>query len=176
MLKYHVITNENYEIALEIQNKIFPKYSAKTNYLEAIENITSNVYYLLFNGIEYVGVSGVYSYNIDPKSAWLGWFGIIEKYRKQGYGSEALLQFEKTARENGYKFTRLYTDKYNNDMALNFYKKRGYSFEDYVNIDDEASLDFPIMIGSKALEDDKIEPWNDRNIEFTEQLTKQNRT
>ena len=173
MLIYYEITNGNLDIAIDIQNRIFPEYSAKTNYIEAIEKKTDNKYFLLSDGSEYVGITGIYSYIVDPESAWLGWFGILEDYRNKGYGSEALLIYEKMARERGYRYARLYTDKFDNDAALHFYKSRGYTFEDYINEKDEASLRFPILIGSKSLDGSKAALWNNRNIEFTEQIKKQ---
>ena len=173
MLLYYEITNENLDIAINIQNTIFPDYSAKVNYIEAIKKITNNKYYLLSDGREYVGITGIYSYIIDPESAWLGWFGILEEYRNKGYGRQALLIYEKMAMEKGYRYARLYTDKYDNDMALHFYRSNDYIFEDYLNEEDSASLRFPILIGSKALDGSKVEPWNNRNIELTEQIKKQ---
>ncbi len=173
MLLYYEITSENLDIAMDIQNTIFPDYSAKVNYIEAIEGITNNKYYLLTNGKDYVGVIGIYTCIIDPESAWLGWFGILEKYRNKGYGREALLIFEKMARERGCRYARLYTDKYDNELALRFYRLNDYIFEDYVNEEDSASLNYPILIGSKALDGSKVEPWNDRSIELTEQIEKQ---
>lgn len=173
MLIYHEITNENLDIAIEIQNTIFPEYSAKTNYIESIEKKTNYVYYLLFDGTEYVGVIGIYSYTIDPESAWLGWFGVLEQYRNKGYGSEALLFYEKMAKKKGYKYARLYTDKFDNDATLNFYKSKDYIFEDYINEADKASLQFPVLIGSKALDGSKVKLWNNANIELTEQIKKQ---
>ena len=43
MLLYYEITNENLDIAVNIQNTIFPDYSAKVNYIEAIKKITNNI-------------------------------------------------------------------------------------------------------------------------------------
>ena len=39
------------------------------------------------------GVTGIYSYNEYPDDAWLGWYGILPKYRSKGYGS---IVFDKT--------------------------------------------------------------------------------
>ena len=65
--------------------------------------------------------SGFFIMPQEPVSAWLGWFGILEKYRRRGYGSLALEMFEAEARKRGYLFARLYTGRFHNDAAKAFF-------------------------------------------------------
>lgn len=43
-------------------------------------------YYIVYLENIPIGVTGIYSYNEYPEDAWLGWFGILEEYRNNGYG------------------------------------------------------------------------------------------
>lgn len=175
MLKYVEIDKSLIETAKRIQNEIFPEHDATKNYEEAVLGITNNRYYLIFdeNTGEYIGISGLYALPSDPDSAWLGWFGILSEHRRKHYGSEALRIFEDDARKLGYRYCRLYADRFDNDATLLFYEKNGYTFEEYSNQSDPGGYDFPILIGGKSISQSPFEPWNSRNIGLTPQLFKQ---
>ena len=120
-----------------------------------------------------VDITGIYSYNNDKDNAWLGFFGIKEEFRMNKYGTKALLLTEEYAKNKGFKYMRLFTDKYGNDYVINFYKKNGYIFEDY-DCDLEALKDsFKVVIGSKSLTNDKLDKWNNRFINLSKQTLKQ---
>ncbi len=168
------VTEENFSVALKIQNTIFPDYNARENYLQSISGESDNIYWIIYAGDIAVGISGIYNYPVDDESAWLGWFGILSEYRKCGYGSKALELFEKEALRQGYKFARLYTERYNNDVARRFYEKNGYICEKYDNKEDPACYEYPIDIYSKALRG-KYKAWNNKYIGFTKQVELQSR-
>ena len=163
-MKLIQITSENIGVALEIQNAIFPSESAQETYMDSISYPSSDlVYWLLQEGDVFVGVSGLYSFQTEPESAWLGWFGILEKYRRNGYGSDALALFEEYAKKNGYLYVRLYTGRDNNDIAKKFYKENGYVEEQYECLNDPAQE--KISIFSKSLYNDKELPmWDNKMI------------
>lgn len=173
MLKQVEITKENMDLAMEIEKILFPEYSAEVNYRESVEKITTNRYYLLYIGDNCVGISGIYAYDVDPHSAWLGWFGILPQYRRNGYGSMALRLYENEARELGYTYARLYTDRDGNDVAIAFYENNGYSAEEYRNANDMIIQKYPILIFSKNLTGGEVEKWSDRYIDLTSQVEKQ---
>ena len=173
MLNKVVIDKENLELAIEVQNKIFPNFSAKTNYTESVNGLTTNIYYLIFKEQECIGISGIYHYDVDKTSAWLGWFGVLSEYRNKGYGSEILRLFEKEAFEAGYEHVRIYTDKYDNDSVLNFYEKNGYIYETYDNLEDSIISKYPIVIFSKNIKNTEFKYWNNKNIDLTSQVKKQ---
>lgn len=168
------LNQNNIQIAIEIQNTIFPTHDASQNYRDAVDGITDYKYCLLYddeNG--YVGVSGLYSLENDPESAWLGWFGILGQYRRNHYGSEAMRLFEKRAKDLGYKYCRFYTDRDDNDVAIGFYKANGYVLEEYDNASDPSCFDYPILIGTKSIYDEPVKPWGNRDIGLTKQIFKQ---
>ena len=170
------LSPDNLDLALEIQHELFPNYSARINYEESLSGITDYKYYLIFQGGNCVGISGIYSLDTDPESAWLGWFGIRTPYRSKGLGSQALSLFEQTAVKRGFKYARLYTDKFDNETAITFYQANGYTAEDYENPDDPASKEYPVLIFSKALGNNPPVPWNNRFMGLTDQIEKQKPT
>lgn len=173
MIRLERITKENLDYAVCIQNAIFPDYSAETNYAESVNGITDFEYYLVYDEDTAVGITGSYQYDTDPDSAWLGWFGILEPYRRRHYGQQLIRMFEENARENGFRFTRIYTDRYDNDAAVAFYTSCGYTGEIYDNPDDPACYEYPVLIFSKSLTEGSVIPWNNRNIRLTEQMVKE---
>ena len=167
------ITEENISYAVSIQEELFPEYSARANYEESLRDPSRFEYDLIYEGEDCVGVIGLYRYPEDPDSAWLGWFGIREGFRRKHLGSAALKLFEEMARSGGYRFARLYTDAVDNDAAIAFYKANGYVSEPYLNPADPACLKYKVLIFSKPLADNTLVFWNDRDIHLTEQIEKQ---
>ncbi|MCR5794613.1 MAG: GNAT family N-acetyltransferase, partial [Solobacterium sp.] len=114
------VTKENLEYAVRIQNTIFPEYNGEANYIDSITGKTDSAYSLVYDGDTCIGITGLYTYDTDPDSAWLGWFGILEPYRRRGHGRELIRLFEEAARERDFSHTRIYTDRYENDTAIAF--------------------------------------------------------
>jgi len=168
------LNKNNLQTAINIQKTIFPTHDAAQNYIDSVDGTTDYKYSLLYeDGVGYVGISGLYSLKSDPESAWLGWFGILEEYRRNRYGSEALRLFEKRAKDSGYKFCRVYTDRDDNEAAIRFYKSNGYTFEEYENPSDPSCFDYPVLIGTKSVCGEPAKPWNNRDMDFTRQIFKQ---
>ena len=174
MLRTVRITADNLQYAIRIQNTIFPRYNGEANYTDSITGKASCEYFLVYDEDTCIGITGMYQYEIDPDSAWLGWFGVLEPFRRQHYGTAIIRLFEDMARCRGYRYARLYTDRYNNDTAIAFYTSCGYTAEVYDNPDDPACYEFPALIFSRSLTDSPLLPWNSRNIGLTSQMEKEN--
>lgn len=173
MLRTERIREDNLEYAIQIQEELFPHESGRINFEESVYGITDFEYYLLYLEKDCVGVIGIYSNAIDPQSAWLGWFGIREPYRRRKLGSEAIGFYEEMAKAKGYRFARLYTDEFDNDAAIEFYRSNGYTSEQYSNPEDPICYQYRMLIFSKSLTSDPLVPWNSRNMGLTEQIEKQ---
>ena len=169
------ITESNLNYAVQIQEELFPGESARTNYEESFAESSAYEYYLIYEDGACAGIIGLYCYPEDPDSAWLGWFGIREGFRRKRLGSRALKQFEEMAAARGYRFARLYTDAVNNDAAIAFYKSNDDTCEPYLNPQDPACIHDPTVIFSKTLAAGALAPWNNRSIHLTEQIAKQNK-
>lgn len=173
MLELKLITKDNLEYAVRVQNEIFPEYNGKNNYLDSIKNGNQSQFFFIMEKETCIGITGIYSYKHDRDNAWLGFFGIKKLYRDKGYGRKALAMTEEYASSIGFKFMRLFTDKENNDLAINFYTKAGYTFEDYDNDEEKLKNEFNVIIGSKSLCEEAVDPWNNRFINLTKQTYKQ---
>ena len=173
MLDLNLITSENVDYAIRVQNEIFSEYNGKNNYLSSIENSKQSQFFLVFEKKKCIGVTGIYSYKNDHDNAWIGFFGIKEEFRSKGYGTKVLKLTEKYAKSMGYKFIRLFTDKLENDIAINFYKNNGYTFEDYYNDNEALKDEFNVIIGSKSLCDEYVPLWDNKFINLTKQTYKQ---
>lgn len=169
------ITEDNIGYALQLQEEMFPGESARTNYEESLEETSGYEYFLIYEDGACVGFIGLYCYAEDPESAWLGWFGIREEFRRKRLGTQAIKMFEEMAATRGFRFARLYTDAEGNDAAIAFYHANGYSCEPYLNLQDPACLEHRTVIFSKVLAGDVLVPWNSRCIHLTEQIGKQER-
>jgi GNAT superfamily N-acetyltransferase len=173
MLTLVPVTEENIDQAIAVQSIIFPAYSAEENYRDGVTGKTENAYYLVYDDRICIGITGLYSLSSDPDSAWLGWFGVLEDFRRRHYGSMILSLFEEQARTAGFRYARIYTDRYDNDTAIAFYTACGYTPETYDNPEDPACYEYPILIFSKALYGGTPSAWNSRNIGLTEQMQKE---
>ena len=164
------LTKNDLSLIIKIQKELFPEHSAKINYEESLVGKTDNEYFLIYVANECIGILGIYHYPSDYENAWLDWFGILKQYRRKGHGSKIIRHFESIAKERGFKFAHLYTDKYINDAAISFYKSLGYVSEDYKNDSDPAYKDYHILIFSKPLDSYSLKLWNNRSIHLIEQV------
>ena len=177
MIRFEKITNDNLELACKMQNEIFPEEDARENFIEQINEDPYRKemdYKIVYIDNEPIGVTGIYSYNEYPDDAWLGWFGILNKYRNKGYGKETLEKTMELAKEKGYKNFRIYTDEYAKE-AHSLYEKLGFIKELYDRDDDKDEYFIAdIYVYSKSLTDKKIELWNNRFLGLKEQGEKEN--
>ena len=171
------IDNDNLELAVKVQNAIFPLEDARENYIDQINKNPYRKeidYYIIFLDDIPIGVTGIYSYNEYPTDAWLGWFGILEEYRNHGYGSKVLDMTIDMAVNKGYKNFRVYTDEYAT-IAHKLYESRGLIKEPYDREDDKDEyFNADIYIYSKSLTLDKVELWNNKLLGLKAQGEKEN--
>lgn len=174
-LRFEKVTYDNLELAVKIQNDIFPLEDGRINYIEGITNDPYRkemVNYIAFDNDIAVGVVGLYSYNEYPKDAWLSWFGVLEQYRNKGYGSALFDFFEKISKEKGYETIRVYTDD-EFDSAINLYTKKGMIKEYYSNELESEKINGETIIFSKSLTLEKTKKWNNKFLQLTAQLEKE---
>lgn len=169
-MKLILVNKSNYKEAIRIQNAIFPKENGALNILASLDrkwfikntglfyNDDHVKYYLAFKDNHYVGITGLYYYDSD--SAWLGWFGILEEYRKRGIGCELLRKTIFLAKKGGFKHLRLYTDFVDNHDAIKLYEEEGFIGEKYTC----EKLMYDCRIYSKSLCDDCVSLWNNKNL------------
>lgn len=173
MIRLELIVKDNIEYAIKIENIIFPEYNAKNNYLGSLEKDSKTKFYLAYDNNECIGITGIYYYKNDLENAWVAFFGLLEEFRYKGYGKVLLQLTEDLMRDMGFKYSRLFTDRLNNDLAISFYKRNGYVFEKYDSNLEELKDLFDVVIGSKSLCDLEVPKWNNKFINLSKQTKKQ---
>jgi ribosomal protein S18 acetylase RimI-like enzyme len=84
--------------------------------------------FLLTAGGDVVGVSGLYRQpGMAETVCWVGWFGIRPRFRRQGFGRNAINVLFDVARSIGCKELWVYTGP-SDDIAVSFYKSLGFEF------------------------------------------------
>ena len=176
-INFQKIEKSNLELACKIQNEIFPNEDARENYIECINKAPYRKeldYYIAYLDNEPIWVTGIYSYHEYPNDAWLGWFGILEEYRRSGLGKKLLDKTIELAKEKWYKNFRLYTDEFAKS-AHKLYESRWLIKEKYNRPDDEDQyFHAKIYIYSIGLVSNSIEPWNNKLLGLKEQGEKEN--
>ena len=168
-IEFEKLSRENLEIAVKIQNDIFPLENGSEDLKESISGEASAQYSLLKYWLakikeKYVGICGLYAYKDFPKDAWLGWFGVIEDERGKGYATNILNFSMAQAKQLGFETLRLYTDEQDNATAVKLYDKFGMKSEIYDNPDDVHFEISKTLIFSKSLTDQPTTLWNNKNL------------
>ena len=81
--------------------------------------------YVVFHLDQSIGVTGIYCEQGDPaERCWLGWFGIIPRYRRKKIGSYLFNSTCNIASEKGFSHLYIYTGGID-EAAISFYKSIG---------------------------------------------------
>lgn len=170
-LKFEELTKENIKTAARVEYEIFPKSSAYSVYKAKVTGERNDFYvsYIAYFEEKPIGVIGLYELPGYPDTVWLSWFGLIEEYRKMGFGKQMWDFIVEIAKKNQRKFLRLYTFEIDNAEAQKFYK-RNMDLEEYYFNEKEHQDIFQgkPKIFSKSLCDKKVEPWNNKFVNISE--------
>lgn len=175
-MKFVDVTLENVELAISVQNDIFPFENAREEIeCSVYENKKMNrmcnlKYWLLYDGDVPVGICGIDEYDDYPEDAFMGWFGVLKQHRRKGYGTAMYNFVKQHAVDAGYKAFRLYTDEKDNDIAVKFYHKMGMTPEVYTNVGDKTIFFGRTIVFSIALDGKPLVPWNNRMLYLEEEF------
>jgi len=122
--------NDYKEILEQLQDDFdYSYYHSILSWCGIIKKDVPNRFWVLYiikdNKSRPVGITGLYSVKPATKELWLGWFGILPKFRNKGYGRSVMLQLEEIARSHECQKIISYVHDYNVN-ALRFYKSLGY--------------------------------------------------
>jgi len=108
-----------------------------------------------------VGIIGYYQPNQDPNSIWIGWFGIKEVFRRQGYGKKALKGLINYVKKSFPEITtlRVYTGIHENPIALHLYESLGFERENKLFKLKEDSDETVVL--SMSLDGNPVKYWNE---------------
>lgn len=167
-MEFIELDEQNLEQAIKIQNEIFPVENGSQDIRDSLysrpEYYSVLRYWLPKIGDEIVGICGVYSYTEYPRDAWLGWFGVLEQYRRKGYATQIMNFCMQKAKEMGFDTFRLYTDEQDNINAVKLYQKLGMISEVYDNPEDNHFEISKTLIFSKNVTGDKTTLWDNKNL------------
>ena len=176
-IEYVLVVKENSRNAIKIQQSIFPLENGKQDILESIESDKKNFnflqYYLIKYEEKYVGITGIYSYKKYPKDAWMGWFGVLPLYRRNGIGTITINFLKMIAKEYNFDSLRVYTDSNSNHYACKLYEQVFELKEIYSNEKGKYYQVGETLIYSSSLNNEPIKQWNDKCI-FLESHEKNN--
>lgn len=162
-IKYVEITMQNILLATQTEMEIFPGACGYLSYYNAINR--GEPYFLVYFDGEVVGVTGLYREERlgEKNTCWLGWYGLLPKYRNMGLGKTVLLDSIEEAKKRGYDTFRLYTSVLHCPEACILYDKVMDIGEDYTLEESEVQR----RVYSKSLTDNKVVPWNNRYLYLT---------
>ena len=159
--------------------QIFPDECAYFNYRDIInKNLEYQNYYLVYDKENVIGTTGLYCFEdiSITNSIWLGWFGVLEKFRRKGYGKRILLDTINIAKEFSkkypIKFFRLYTSERDNPIAQILYNEI-MDIKEYYNNKEDFNYDNTCIVYSKCLTDEKIKHWNNQFLNLKEIVKKE---
>ncbi len=166
-LDYKVVDKNNIELAYNIQKSVWPEDPDYNDFLDKVNNTSSsNASWLVYHDDNVIGLTGVYTEDIDDKSIWLDWFCIIPQYRGNGYGEQVLLDTINYCKKLEYLYFRVDTTSYENRPAIFLYDKVMDLREDYT-IEDTEEEKNQYLIYTYALKG-KVKPWNNRYLGLNE--------
>jgi len=182
-LIFEKVTIKNLDAAIQIQRDILPEDDGIVNIqistdkefikkygIDDNKYLDTSTYWLCIDNNEFIGITGLYSYFEYPKDVWLGWFGVLPKFRERGYGKRVLLWTMEKAKELGFENFRLYTDIVYDKEAVNLYRKIGMLEEPYLT----EKLKGKTFIFSKNLYSYHTEKFGNKNLFLNEQEELQN--
>lgn len=175
MLTYENLTLENLSKAIRIQAAIFPhendedilRCSCTRDGKEIQGLFNYSEFWLVKNGENYIGLTGLYAYSKYPKDAWLNWFGILPEYRCHGFGHQVLRWTMDQAKEKGYEQLHLYTEIGDNDDAISFYRHLKFPEERYTA---EKNVKNLIIFNTSTAPEKQTILWNNKNLFLYEQI------
>lgn len=156
---YVPVTAENIVLATQIELTIFPGMCAYLSYAKALD---TDGYFIVFKDGEAIGITGLYTDEslCEEGTVWLGWYGLLPPYRKQGLGRAILCDTIEHARKAGYETFRLYTSETLCPDACKLYDEVMDFGEAYTR--EETA--FKRKVYSKALGGKAVVPWNNRPL------------
>lgn len=155
-MRYEEINFDNIELAFNIQKHIWPKDPDYESFYDKVINKSDdNISWLVYIDDNIIGITGIYTEEIDKDSIWLEWFTILPKYRRKGYGEKVLLDTINYCKNlNRYKYFRLHTTYYKDRPALFLYDKimdfkEKYTVEDTIDVENNYLIYTYILTGKK---------------------------
>lgn len=90
-IRYEQVTTDNMDLAFNIQKNEWKDNPDKENFLDKAINAKKDyVSFIAYYNNVPIGITGVYTENIDKESIWLDWFCVVPEFRNRGFGKQIL--------------------------------------------------------------------------------------
>lgn len=172
-LEYKKLNKKNIKDCLLIKHILFPESNSDEDYDKYFNKSVLSEYFVVYLNKEPCAITGWYDFDNKNENAFMGWFGVLPKFRLKGIGSEVFDFTVKRVIKHGYNYFRLYTDIVENKESVELYKKKEMMCEPYTYNDVLGSTGnfvvFTKVIKSNGERSDKWEniPLNeDSNYKF----------
>ena len=178
-LSFVEVDKKNYKTAVKFQKEFFPYEDGEIDILESVglraKTYKHLKYYLIKNNRKVIGVTGFYSYDIYPDTAWLAWSGFIKKYATIDIKQLMLSFIKDIAAKIGYSSLRVYSDEIADKEDNLAYEKFGMIKEEYLNEKNKYYSIGKTFIYSISLTNEKVKLWKDKclYLEAHEQRNKE---
>ena len=166
-LKYVQVTKDNLELAYNIQKEQWINEADKQNFIDKANNVEKyNVSFIVYYQNIPIGITGIYTEDIDKDSIWLDWFCVVPEYRKKGFGEQILRDTIEYAKKIGnFLYFRVETTYWKGRPAVSLYDKVMHIKEEYTV--ENKNLDKPTLIYTYNYTD-KSEFWNNRHLHLND--------
>jgi len=167
ILKYIKVNKENFETAYNIQKQIWVDEPDFNNFKQKSESRTKdNISWIVYYNDTPIGITGVFTEDFDSETIWLDWYGVLPKYRKNGFGKKILLDtIEYCKKLEKYEYLRLDTTYWDGRPAIFLYDSVMSFKEKYTAEDEKVSHNWWIYTYSLK---GKKDLWNNRYIGLSE--------
>ena len=162
LLNFIKLTKNNYEDVLFIKHKLFPESNSDDDYVKYFNQLVKSNYYLVKINKTIVATIGWYDFDNQNKEAFVGWFGVLPEFQKQGIGKESLNFIINEVKLLNYDYLRVYTDKKVNYESTLLYDKV-FDLKENYTYPDKLGKTNNFVVYSKFLKDYK-NPWNNRPL------------
>lgn len=167
-LKYEIVNLDNLDKAYEIQKNTWPDDPDYDDlYDKAINTRNDNCSFLVYDGNELIGLTGVDVFKEYSDTIWLDWFTILPEYRQKGYGEKVLTDtIEYCKKLKQYDVFRVEMTYWKNRPASFLYSKVMEIQEKYTR-EDIGEDKTNTLIYSYSLSG-KLDLWNNRYLGIRE--------
>lgn len=166
-LKYIQVTNENLEIAYNIQKNEWKDNPDRQNFIDKANKVKEDyISFIVYRKDIPIGITGVYTEEMDKDTIWLDWFCVVPEYRKMGLGEQILRDTIEYAKKlGGFLYFRAETNYWKGRPAVSLYDKV-MSVKEFYTAENK-NADKPILIYTYNFTE-KSELWNNRYLGLNE--------
>ncbi len=165
-LKYEKVNLENLEIAYQIQASEWPEERDYNNFVETAKlDDDKNVNFIVYCDNKPIGITGVYTEDMDKRTMWLNWYCVVPSARGKGFGKQILLDtIEYCKKFEDIDYFRIDTTFNIKRASSRLYLQVMDIIEKYTAEDDENYKSGNYICSKRLKPEIDYIPWNNKNL------------